>query len=199
MESTRCGANYQIGPRVTWLDIACAGIVVLTTVIAAWRGFVREAIALAGWIAAFWAALALGGAVDQMLAGWVEHPALRAGLALAGVFLVVLFAAGIAAVVVSKLVHMAGLGGLDRVLGTLFGVLKGSVIVLVHALVAGLTPLPQQPLWRESALGVPLARAVLSLRPWLPQVLADRLRYGDLDAPGPTPATGAGAGASTGA
>jgi membrane protein required for colicin V production len=90
------------------------------------------------------------------------------------------------------------LGGLDRFLGALFGLLKGTVIVLVLALVAGLTALPQQPLWRESALGAPLAQAVLSLRPWLPRMLGDRLQYGT-DEPGATPATGAGTGAFTGA
>ena len=45
------------------------------------------------------------------------------------------------------------------------------------AIVAGLTALPRQPLWRDSVSGPPMGRAALALRPWLPAALTQRLRY----------------------
>ena len=177
---------------MTLLDVAVFGVIGLTTLLALIRGFVREAIALAAWFIAFWMALQFSGAVDGLLTGTVSNPTVRWMLALAGVFVATLVTAGLAGRVLSKLVHLAGLGLADRLLGALFGVLKGSILVLVLVVIAGLTPLPQQPWWQQSLLGAPLADSALALRPWLPRALAERLHYGAAEArPGPSaPATG---------
>jgi membrane protein required for colicin V production len=79
--------------------------------------------------------------------------------------------------VLSKIVHAIGLGGLDRTLGSLFGIARGALIVLAFALLAGLTDLPRQPLWRDSVAGAPLAQAAKAVKRWLPQTFAARLRY----------------------
>lgn len=178
---------------MTLLDVAVIGIVGLTTLLALVRGFVREAIALAAWFLAFWMALQFSGAVGDLLAGAIANPTVRWVLALAGVFLITLIAAGLAGRVLSKLVHLAGLGLADRLLGALFGVLKGSILVLVLGVVAGLTSLPQQPWWQQSLLGGWLAGSALALRPWLPPALAERLHYGPAQAYRelPVPAPGA--------
>jgi membrane protein required for colicin V production len=167
----------------TPFDLAVLGIVALTVLVAAWRGFVREAIALASWFVAFWAALAFVGAGEALLSGVISEPRVRSVVAFAAVFLAVLVATGLAGRALSKLVHLAGLGLVDRFLGAAFGLAKGSIVVLVLVLLAGLTPLPQQPWWRDSELGAPLASLALALRPWLPEAIAGRLHYpGTLDA-----------------
>ena len=71
----------------------------------------------------------------------------------------------------------AGLGGVDRSLGALFGAARGVLIVLVVALLAGLTSAPRQPFWRDSASGPFLVQAAKTLKPLLPQTFAERLRY----------------------
>jgi len=78
---------------------------------------------------------------------------------------------------VSKLLRAVGLGPLDRFLGAVFGVARGVLLLLLCVLVAGLTPLPQQALWRQAWLAPPLETAVLAARPWLPPEVAKRIRY----------------------
>jgi membrane protein required for colicin V production len=67
--------------------------------------------------------------------------------------------------------------GLDRVLGGLFGVARGVLIALAFAIGAGLTSLPQNPMWKQSYSGPMLGRAVAQLEPWLPPALFKRLKY----------------------
>ena len=77
----------------------------------------------------------------------------------------------------SKLVNAVGLGPLDRGLGALFGIARGSLLVLAAVLAAGLTSAPRQAWWKESMSGEPLRQAALALKPWLPDSFAQRLRY----------------------
>ena len=62
-------------------------------------------------------------------------------------------------------------------LGALFGAVRGILIVLAAAVVAGLTSAPRQPFWRDSASGPLLAQAAVALKPLLPQTLTERMRY----------------------
>ena len=94
-----------------------------------------------------------------------------------GIFIAALVIATLCGVLLSKLTKAAGLAGLDRLLGSFFGLARGLLIVLAFALIAGLTPLPRKAFWQNSVSGAPMARAALAIRPWLPQSLAVRLRY----------------------
>jgi membrane protein required for colicin V production len=58
------------------------------------------------------------------------------------------------------------------------GVARGVLIVVIAVLLAGLTTLPRQEWWQNALFAPPLVIAALSLRPWLPQALAQRLDYG---------------------
>jgi len=79
--------------------------------------------------------------------------------------------------VLSKLVSAVGLGGIDRMFGAAFGAARGLLILVAAALLAGLTSAPRQSWWRESASGPLLTQVAVTLKPWLPQTLAERLRY----------------------
>ncbi|HEX2331573.1 MAG TPA: hypothetical protein VHI32_00220 [Burkholderiales bacterium] len=57
------------------------------------------------------------------------------------------------------------------------GLLRGLVIVIALAMLAGLTPLPRSSDWKDSALGYSLAQTVIQLKPWLPPAFANRLKY----------------------
>jgi membrane protein required for colicin V production len=134
-------------------------------------------ISLAAWVIAFLAANLFAGPLSEVLPQSIPTPELRAVTAFIGVFIGTLVAATLFALFLSKIVHAVGLGSLDRLLGTLFGVARGLLIVLAFALLAGLTALPRQPAWRDSVTGTPLASAALALQPWLPPAFAARLRY----------------------
>ena len=61
-----------------WIDYAILGIVGISGVISLMRGFVKEALSLAGWIAAFWIAIAYSGRVAAWLEGFAVRPSMQA-------------------------------------------------------------------------------------------------------------------------
>jgi membrane protein required for colicin V production len=74
-------------------------------------------------------------------------------------------------------VRSVGLGGVDRLLGAVFGAARALLVVAAAAVLAGLTSAPRQSYWRDSASGPLLAQVALRLKPLLPQTLTERLRY----------------------
>jgi len=162
---------------MTWLDFAALGVMAVSVAWGIWRGVVREVISVGGWVLAFMAANVLGVPLGEALPRAIPSVELRMLLAFVGVFIVTLALATIAGAFVSKVVKTAGLEGLDRLLGALFGIARGALIAVAFAVLAGLTALPRQPAWRDSVVGPPLARTAQMLEPWLPRALASRLRY----------------------
>lgn len=162
---------------MSWLDYAILGVLAVSVVWGIWRGFVREVISLAGWVLAFLAANAVAGPLGDALPTSISSPEVRVLVAFLIVFIFTLSIATVAGMLLSRLLKAAGLGGLDRTLGGLFGLARGVVILLALAIAAGLTTAPRHPLWKESVGAGMLTRTVLQLKPWLPPRLADRLRY----------------------
>ncbi len=162
---------------MTWLDYAVLGAMAVSILWAVWRGLVREVLSLAGWVIAFLAANLLAGPLGEALPESIPGPELRVLVAFVAVFLLTLTVATLFAMLLSKVMKAAGLGSLDRTLGGLFGVARGLLIVMAFTLLAGLTSIPLQPVWKESFSGPVLGRAALQLRPWLPPAFAGRLRY----------------------
>ncbi len=159
------------------LDIAIVAILVLSLLLGVWRGFVREVFSLAGWVLAFLAANAVAAPIGDALPTSIARPEVRVLIAFVVVFVFTLSATALAAMLVSKLFKAAGLGGVDRTLGGLFGLARGVVILLAITIAAGLTALPKHPLWKESVGAGMLTRTVLQLKSWLPPRLESRLRY----------------------
>jgi len=162
---------------MTPLDIAIVAVLVLSMAWGMWRGFVREILSLAGWVLAFLAANAVAAQLGELLpASWAREE-VRVLIAFIVVFVLVLSALTLVAALISKLFKKAGLGGVDRTLGALFGLARGVVILLAITLAAGLSSLPRAPIWKQSVGAGMLTRTVLQLKPWLPPRLERRLRY----------------------
>ena len=162
---------------MTWLDYAVIGVLAVSVGWGAWRGLVREVISILGWVIAFLAANLFAGPLGEALPPEIPSPELRLGVAFVAVFVASLAVTGLLGLLLSKMVKAVGLGGLDRLLGSLFGIARGILLLVALALLAGLTSAPRQPFWRESITGDPLAHAALTLKPLLPPTFAGRLRY----------------------
>ncbi len=93
------------------------------------------------------------------------------------VFVGVLAIGWIVGLILSSAVRASGLGPADRALGAIFGIARGVIIVLVVVILAGLTPLPREPFWREAVLSGPFETAALALRQFLPEGMGQRLKY----------------------
>ena len=126
----------------TLVDAGVAGIIVLSAILAYSRGFVREAMAIAGWVGAAFLAFLFAPSAQPLVK---EIPVLGNFLgdscelsiiaAFAAVFAVGLVLASLFTPLFSSVVQRSALGGLDQGLGFLFGVLRGIVLVGVAFLV----------------------------------------------------------------
>jgi membrane protein required for colicin V production len=162
---------------MTVFDYVVLVIVGLSVIFSVWRGAIREVFALAAWIAAFFAAQAYAGTLAAYLPDAIPNASLRLLSGFVIVFLTVLVLTAVVAFAISKIVRAVGLGPVDRGIGAIFGLLRGMLVVLVLVLLCGLTSAPQHPVWREAMLSPPLEAMAVSVRPWLPEDLSQRISY----------------------
>jgi membrane protein required for colicin V production len=162
---------------MTWFDYAVLGVIGLSLLWGVFRGFVREVISLAGWIAAAVVASTFATPAAEWLPSGVSSPVARVAIAFVILFLAVVLAGALLGWLIASLVKAAGLGLADRVLGAIFGFVRGLLLVLVVVMLAGLTALPREVFWRESALTGPLETAVIAAKPLLPRELAQRVKF----------------------
>lgn len=162
---------------MTPFDYAVAGVIVLSLLFGLWRGVVSEILALLAWVAAFIASRTWAAPAGDLVASGMAEPVWRQAAGFISVFVAVLILFALARWLLSMLLQAVGLRPLDRVLGGVFGIARGLLVVWVAVLLAGLTALPQQAWWQQAVLAPPLETAVLAARPWLPQDLAKRIRY----------------------
>ena len=142
---------------VNALDAGIAIVVLLSAVLAFFRGFVREVLAVAGWIGAVFAALYGLPLVRPYARDLI--PIDMAADAVAGgvIFLVVLVTLSLVTHFISRRVQESTLNALDRSLGVLFGIARGAVIVVLAYMVVGwLVPPAEQPGWMRDARTMPL-------------------------------------------
>ncbi len=138
---------------MNWADWAILAIVGLSVAIGLVRGLVREAMSVAVWVAAFVAASMFYLNGGQWFAELIPTPSLRYISAWVAIFAGVLVAGSIINFLLGQLVSSTGLGGTDRLLGMVFGALRGCVIVLaLLILVPGVVPVTEDPWWHQSVL-----------------------------------------------
>ncbi len=163
---------------MTWFDYAVLAIIGISVLLSIIHGFVRELLALASWIIAFLVAQSFAAGIAPWLPAALSNQSLRLLAAFVAIFLVVLIAMTLLAIIISRLVKSVGLGGVDRLFGAVFGLLRGLVIVMVAVLLAGLTALPKQPAWQHATFSAPLEALANAIKVWLPYDLSKHINYG---------------------
>lgn len=162
---------------MTLFDYFVLAVMAISLLVGVMRGVMSEILALIAWVAAFIAARIWAVPLGNLLLADLPDPLWRQLAGFVGVFVVVLIGFALLRWVMAMLLKAAGLRPLDRVLGALFGVVRGMLVLLILVLQAGLTPLPQQQWWRQATFAPPLETGVLAVKPWLPPELAKRIQY----------------------
>mgnify|MGYP001222866519 CR=1 FL=1 len=133
-------------------DIIIAVVVILSIGVGIMRGLVKEAMSIASLLAAVWAALHFGPDAGALSERWLNSPELQIWFGRILIFIVVLLLGGLLSWAVTKLVRLSVLSGTDRVLGMIFGLGRGAVLVAVVVMVGQYAALEQKDWWEESVL-----------------------------------------------
>ena len=163
---------------MNWLDYVIIGVIALSVIISVFRGFVREALSLLVWALAVWIGWTFFRDLAAHLTSWIDLPSLRLAAAMAILIVGVLIIGGLVTYLLGEIVERTGLSGTDRMLGMVFGAARGLLLVAVLVLLAGLTPLPQDPWWGDSLLVGYFEEMAIWLRDLLPSDVAERFRFG---------------------
>lgn len=141
----------------------------LSMLVGIWRGLIKEMMALLGWAVAYFMAQWFG----PQAGGWIPVGAPGSSVNAAAGMVVVFVASWLGWAVltwaVTQIIQESGLGGADRLMGGVFGLIRGVLVALVVVTIVRATPLAQWEPWLASN-GVDWLEMLLEgLRPILPE------------------------------
>lgn len=162
---------------MTALDWIVILILALSVIRSLMRGLVEEIFSLGAWIAAFLAGKWGAAVVGPLLPMGTQSESLRYFAGFVVVFLVMMIIVMLLGRLVKGAVGAVGLGGADRLVGGVFGVLRGLVILTGLTLAAGLTALPQTGFWKNAVSSGFLETLATGVKPLLPAKLAQHINF----------------------
>jgi membrane protein required for colicin V production len=134
-------------------DYLILGVLLLSTLLGMVRGFVREAIALLAWLGGLWLAWRYAPALEPLLGGAIGQPPVSTWVARIVIVLGVLIVGWFVAGALGYFLRHSGLSVMvDRLLGMVFGFVRGAVVVAVFVLLGQFVELNRVDWWRRSHL-----------------------------------------------
>ncbi len=164
----------------SWIDIGIIIILLISVGVAMFRGFVKEAISLASWVIGIWLAITYSSQIALFLPSSIDDATLnlstnevqvsklRVGIAFTLIIIGSLIAGALLNYILSHVTKTRALRGIDRLLGVIFGFIRGSAIVVLLILAASYTSFPQSDIWKSAQLLPPfekVAREAIKLMP----------------------------------
>jgi membrane protein required for colicin V production len=116
---------------IALLDLIVLGVLFVSAALAMMRGFTREVLATASWLAAAVAAYLLYKQVIPYVEPYVANKNFQTGISVAVVFFVALILVSLITVRISDFILDSKIGALDRTLGLVFGAARGILICIV--------------------------------------------------------------------
>lgn len=155
---------------ITYVDPIVIAVIVVSAIYATYRGFVSETLSIFAWAAAAFATLFFGPKIAPLARTFLSPPILGQLAGYALIFLAVLIPLSFISHRFSQSVQKSPVSTLDRALGTVFGVVRGLVLIgLAYIAFTSMVSVRDQPPWLAEAKLLPViqgsAEAMLSLVP----------------------------------
>lgn len=163
--------------KMIWVDYAISFLILVSAVIGLFRGFIKEAFALFTWIVAIGIGLHYSRDFAVLLQTVISYPSARIASAFILLFFMTLIVGSLISFILNHLVEKTGLTGTDRLLGMLFGIVRGAVLISVIVMLAGITPLPEDSWWKQSLLIPPFQSLAVWLKEHIPSELMGYIHF----------------------
>jgi membrane protein required for colicin V production len=147
---------------VSILDLVVIGVVIISALLAAVRGFTREVLAIVAWVAAAAAAWFLHPLLLPRIKDYVTNPNIALVAAIGAVFVVTLLIVSIVTVKFSDFILDSRIGALDRTLGFLFGAARGFLICVIGWTFLAWLVQGKMPDWATTARSKPFLESTSS-------------------------------------
>ena len=141
---------------MNWTDYVIILLLAFSCVAGLYRGLLREVVSLVTWLLAVLLAWHLAYLVEPHLGGALANPAVRPWAARVVIFVIVMLVGAAVGALLTHFVRLALLGSVDRMLGFLFGFLRGLIVLGLLAMVCHAVRLNDERWYRDSTL-VPYA------------------------------------------
>ncbi|MGB3391324.1 MAG: CvpA family protein [Pseudaminobacter sp.] len=145
---------------ITLLDGILVGFTLVSAMLAMVRGFSREVLSIASWVAAAVAAYFFYPAVLPYVQPYVDNEKLAMGAAAAIVFIVALIVVTVITMKIADFIIDSRVGALDRTLGFLYGAARGILVVAVGLLFFNWLVGTNPPAWIAEAKSKPLLESI---------------------------------------
>ena len=155
---------------ITLLDGVLVGFTLVSAVLAMVRGFSREVLSIASWVAAAAAAYFFHPAVLPYVKPYIDNDKVQLAAAAAIVFFIALIVVTVITMKIADFIIDSRIGALDRTLGFLYGAARGILVVAVGLLFFSWLVGPNPPAWIGEAKSLPLLEGVGD---WLESLLPD--------------------------
>ncbi|MEC7551040.1 MAG: CvpA family protein [Pseudomonadota bacterium] len=160
---------------MTQVDNLILAVIAISSAFGVRRGFIKEIMSLLSWIAALLVSRVYSVSLASILENLIDNPSVRYVIAFSVLFVIIIMLGTLLNHVMSKLLVVTGLKTIDRLLGAVFGVARGTVIVLVFLFVLNVF-VSESEWWQQSTL-IPYGMVLIE---------ESQFFIGDMDALSPT-------------
>lgn len=123
---------------MNWVDLAVLGVLGVSALLAFMRGLVREVLGIAAWAGAAYFAAWSHPFIKDRFRGWIGRADLADPIGVGMMFLAAVILLSVVAGMIAGVVRMSLVGGIDRTLGMVFGLLRGAVLIAFAYVLLGL-------------------------------------------------------------
>src|SRR5689334_8998146 len=138
------------------LDLVVLGVVLISALLAAVRGFTREVLAIVAWVTAAAAAWFLHPLLLPHLRPYINNDSVRLAAAIGAVFIITLIIVSIITVKISDLILDSRIGALDRTMGFAFGAARGLLLCVIGWVFLAWLVQGRMPEWAANAKTRPM-------------------------------------------
>ena len=160
---------------MTQVDNLILAVIAISSAFGVRRGFIKEIMTLLSWIAALLVSRVYTESLAGILGNLIDNPSIRYVIAFSVLFVIIIMLGTLLNHLMSKLLVVTGLKTIDRLLGAVFGIARGTVIVLVFLFVLNVF-VSESEWWKQSTL-IPYGMVLIE---------ESQFFIGDMDALSPT-------------